>query len=209
MQHDVKRWVHEELFRLIFPGGQGNPIDVEEFIGVQQKFALFQPLSVGMSENLLKSRFLGGGVIEKLAEYHDMLVPLVEKYYGAELEAKDCSPSPSCLDQLTAAFLDSLVSAGGLSVPGAITTGLWVLHANTKSYGSTFPNNIKLDNTDPLPFFYESLRFFPPVVGFPWWEKPPPRAFDDDASQYGDGKRKLVNLAGVQRDPNGESSCLL
>lgn len=47
------------------------------------------------------------------------------------------------------------------------------------------------------------MRFFAPVVGFPWWTTPPARANDDTASQASPGsKRYILNLAMSSKDPN-------
>ena len=68
--------------------------------------------------------------------------------------------------------MDSLLFAGGLSVPSAIGVSLAVLYA-----GDNSPMTLKdrhdlakdVNHMQVAQFVFESIRRYPPVVGFPWW----------------------------------------
>jgi len=205
IQTDIIKWVHIELFKKIFGAAETIPYDVDRFVSLQGKTVTYSTLAQLLSDSLTKS--LCGSTIDALDEMFQAYKPLVQKHFGTELAAKDaeCLPTNSCVDLATSNLMDLLLFAGGLSVPGGISTGLWVLHADSSAYGDMFPQGYKLssDDTKGLLFYYEALRFFAPVVGFPWWTTPPAVATDDTKGQFSEGsKRKVLNLAMAQKDPN-------
>jgi hypothetical protein len=198
VQPDVVAWVHEELFKRVFPGVATLPVHATEFVSLQSSLTSLSTITQLLSDDL--SSLIAGSTLTKLQAAYDAYYPLVQETYGAELAGADCSPMTDCVALATSNILDALFFAGGLSVPSGISTGLWVLHADTSSYGETFPQDPIV--ADPAAFFYESIRFFPPVVGFPWWTTPPERASDDTKSQAAGGVRKVLNLALANKDPN-------
>eukprot|EP01061_Rhynchopus_euleeides_P046541 TRINITY_DN8885_c0_g1_i1.p1 TRINITY_DN8885_c0_g1~~TRINITY_DN8885_c0_g1_i1.p1 ORF type:complete len:515 (+),score=222.70 TRINITY_DN8885_c0_g1_i1:87-1631(+) len=196
----LREWVLDELFTRSFPG-ETNPFDAKEFSETQDAFVKGQILTPLVPEFL--GRRLEKSTIKTLQKYYQWLLPLTKKHYGKELEAQDCTPTPGgCADQLASGFLDAFLAAGGLSVPGAISTALWVLYGDVEPHGDTFPQGYVYSRESPLPFFYESMRFFAPVLGFPWWEKFPERTTDEYGSQFAGGQRVLLNIALADRDPN-------
>ena len=56
----------------------------------------------------------------------------------------------------------------GLSIPTALSNGLWVLLADTSVWDETFPQTVPA-GVSPLLYFMETLRFLPPVGTFPFW----------------------------------------
>ena len=190
VQEDVKKWVFRELWKITFPG-EANPINEDEFFRHTNEVCC--PLST--ITQLLPGwlgRAISSSTISKMEEYFNIMLPLVQKHYGNSPSIKDgdCSPTPGgCVNQLTSAFLDTLLAAGGLSVPSAISTGLWILYGNTAGFPDFFDRSYTLSNYDPAAFMYESMRFFAPVVGLPWWTKKPARATDDTANQMEGGER--------------------
>ena len=94
---------------------------------------------------------------------------------------------------LASNMMDSLLFAGGLSVPSAIGVSLAVLYA-----GDNSPMTLKdrhdlakdADHMQVAQFVFESIRRYPPVVGFPWWNTEEKNDF-----------RTVMNLAMAQRDP--------
>jgi hypothetical protein len=202
VQPDIVAWVHEELFKRLFPGEPTLPVPASEFVSLQSSLATLSTITQLLSDDL--SNLIAGSTLTKLQAAYEAYLPLVEKVYGAELANADCSPMTDCVALATSNLLDVLFFAGGLSVPSGISTGLWVLHADTSAYGETFPQQPAVG--DPATFFYESIRFFPPVVGFPWWTTPPERASDDTKSQTAGGVRKILNLALANKDPNAWGS---
>merc|ERR1712151_692137 len=82
--------------------------------------------------------------------------------WGKRLASLDCSPSPNCTVQLASVVWDAFFSAGGISVPQVISCGLGVLYSDS----STNPSKgFQLQSGQELQFFWESLRYYPPVVG--------------------------------------------
>lgn len=91
---------------------------------------------------------------------------------------------------LASAFMDSLLFAGGLSVPGIILVGLAMLYSeNSPMQGE------HLHAGNAQQFAYEVLRRYPGVVGFPWWSP--------DHTRH-----SIMNIAMTLRDPRawGEDS---
>jgi hypothetical protein len=198
VQPDIVAWVHEELFKRLFPNAKGLPVPAADFVSLQSSLTTLSTITQLLSDDL--TELIASSTLSKLQDAFTAYRPLVEAEYGAELAAANCAPMTDCVALATSNLLDVLFFAGGLSVPSGISTGLWVLHADTSSYGQTFPQDPAI--TDPAAFFYESIRFFPPVVGFPWWTTPPERASDDTKSQAKGGVRKILNLALANKDPN-------
>lgn len=199
VQTDIVAWVHEELFKRVFPNEASVPYPTADFVSVQSSIVSLSTITQLLSDGL--SNLIAGSTLTRLQQVYDAYYPLVQREYGAELAQADCSPMTDCVALATSNLLDLLFFAGGLSVPSGISTGLWVLHADTSAYGNTFPQGYAVTD-NAAEFFYESIRFFPPVVGFPWWTTPPERANDDTRSQTTGGVRKVLNLALANKDPN-------
>eukprot|EP01061_Rhynchopus_euleeides_P024820 TRINITY_DN399_c1_g1_i13.p1 TRINITY_DN399_c1_g1~~TRINITY_DN399_c1_g1_i13.p1 ORF type:complete len:524 (+),score=214.72 TRINITY_DN399_c1_g1_i13:233-1573(+) len=199
IQSDVKIWVNEELFRITFPG-EANPLSGEDFVSLQSSFTTLTPFVQIVPQWF--ANLMARDTVAKLEAYFAAVRPLVVKHYGARLAGQDCAPTLDCVDQLTSALIDTLLLAGGLSVPSGISTALWVMYGNTAPHGDIFPADFRMDTNNVLPFFYESLRFFAPVVGVPFWEPAPARATDDTANQFEGGKRIVMNVALANQDPN-------
>jgi len=87
---------------------------------------------------------------------------------------------------LATAFMDSLLFAGGLSVPGLISVGLGVVYSDN----SPLPVQLReLPSTSvATKLVWEVIRQMPAVVGFPWW------------SPSGD-ERTVMNIQMALRDP--------
>lgn len=212
IQRDVKKWVFQSLFEIALPVAI-NPIDADEFVETQDSFTILTTLTQAVSDPI-------NGIIEfftktrsTVDDYFERLLPLVREQYGVRLSESDCSPTDggpgeSCVRQLTSALLDTFLTAGGLSVPGAISTAMWVLYGNTAEANSqatsrdVFPVDYQLETGKESEFLYESMRIFAPVVGFPWWTTFPKRADDESALQTEGGVRKVLNLALANLDPN-------
>ena len=70
---------------------------------------------------------------------------------------------------IASATLDSLVFAGGVSVPTVLKNAFGVLYGQ---YGATqLGPNFQLRESQILPFVLEVVRRFPPVAGFPSWDR--------------------------------------
>ena len=206
VQNDIKKWVFRYLWKRTFPG-VSNPINEQEFVDVQTKFTTYSTITQLLPDWL--GNLISKSTIENMGRYYNIMLPHVGSIYGNKpsIAKGNCGGSQNgCVGQLTSAFLDTLLGAGGLSVPGGISTGLWALYGPTGSYNQFFESSYTLDNKKATEFFYESIRFFAPVVGFPWWTTRPARATNDTASQTAGGHRKILNLAMSSKDPNAWGS---
>ena len=111
---DLKVWVHQELFKRMFPGAE-NPLDPIEFIAVQTQF-----LSLAVATQALPplvTDLVARATLAKLDDYFHVYKRLVQRFYRVDAS-----------DVLVSAVLNVMLSAGGLSVPIMISAGLWVLH---------------------------------------------------------------------------------
>lgn len=220
---DVTALVHQILYQVTF-GRTISFEDAEEFVEVQSEVVALATLSHLLPAALY--RFIEP-VRERAAAYAREYSRLLEARFGARLAREDCSPSASCMAQLGSAVWDSLYGAGGLSVPSSIGTGIAVLFS---THGSNPFRRGSFSRDQALSFYWENIRFFPPVVGFPHWEKRPTCAGLTEAqtaalskpdgrteacplgardastnfprvNQYQGGKRVTPVLALAQKDP--------
>jgi len=111
-----------------------------------------------------------GSISASVVDYIREYTPLLQELYGEQLALEDCAPSKNCTVQLAAATWDALYAAGGLSVPGTISTGLGVLYSTS---GSNPAPGVTYAKDEAAQFYWENIRYFPPVVGFPHWSTRP------------------------------------
>jgi len=199
--------------------------NAQKFLALQTKVVALG--TVGHLVPGFLSNLVMGSITAGQSEYVNEYMSLVEKLYGDKLKHEDCSPSVNCSVQLASATWDALYAAGGLSVPGTINTGLGLLFDSSEN--SPAQSNIQYNKDKALEFYWESIRFFPPVVGFPHWRTRPTCAgstADETAklnksdgktepcklgsntwagypevSQYEGGARHIPNLAIAMSDP--------
>jgi len=196
----------------------------ETFVALQS-----QVVAMGTVSQLLPSVFYGllNSISEGVQGYVQEYIPLIEALYGEKLAKEDCGPSKNCTVQAAAATWDALYAAGGLSVPGTISTGLGLLYSTS---GSNPAPNVAYTKEEAAQFYWENIRYFPPVVGFPHWKTRPtcagssaeetaklnkpngsaeacplgnPGFFSGypDVNQYMGGVREVPNLALAMWDP--------
>lgn len=220
VQTDIKAWTHQLLFKVAFDA-EVSWTDAVEFVGMQTKLTTYSTLAQLLPAeiagyNVKDALFDATGASEVRAYLQQLVqsyVPHVEREFGpalAEVGDAACLPTASCALQLASALLDTFAAAGGLSVPSAISTALGVLFSDhaTNPAGTEFSQTYSGTGTEPSRLFYESMRVFAPVVGFPWWTTAPTpthMAGSDCegapcANQYQGGERNVLNLALAQRD---------
>lgn len=133
--------------------------------------------------------------VSKLDQVKAYRVKMIKKYQDA-IKKDSRIPNEFKTDArlnllLASNMLDSLLFAGGLSVPSVIGVALAVLYSNENSPMKLRDRVEVTRDADPMKiaqFIFETMRRFPPVVGFPWWN--PDKSF-----------RTVMNLAMAQRDP--------
>lgn len=187
------------------------------------------------------------GVLEFVQEYKTLLKE--QGYEEMFLKGQDCSPSASCLDQLAYGIFDAFAAAGGASVSGSTFSGmLYILIFfysplsfsltsltvfnflamsvlfSTHESNPAGANGVTYTPDTALHHYWESVRIFPPVVAFPYWNPRPTcvgltasetaslkndpcplgavnaRTGFPQVNQYQGGKRWLPNLAVGQTD---------
>eukprot|EP00930_Biecheleria_cincta_P056023 TRINITY_DN4222_c1_g2_i1.p1 TRINITY_DN4222_c1_g2~~TRINITY_DN4222_c1_g2_i1.p1 ORF type:complete len:591 (-),score=93.10 TRINITY_DN4222_c1_g2_i1:287-1951(-) len=166
---DIQAWFYQVLYKLVFQKSIDFPV-AQDFVKVQNSMVKLGTISQLISTPLygLADSFLGltstkDGATRYVTEY----LQLVEELWGEELSKLDCSPSPNCSLQLASGLWDGFYSAGGLSVPSGIMSGLAIMFSTSDTNPSpahTIPKGKELE------FFWECIRFIPPVYGFPHWE---------------------------------------
>mmetsp|Transcript_107996 Transcript_107996/g.214542 ORF Transcript_107996/g.214542 Transcript_107996/m.214542 type:complete len:567 (-) Transcript_107996:236-1936(-) len=198
--------------------------DAQQFVAVQTSVVGYG--TVGhLIPGFLMDKVLGP-TTDNVRGYVNEYVGVMDKLYGSRMRDDDCSPSENCSVQAATGTWDALYAAGGLSVPGAINTALGVLYSTDA--GNPAPG-LTYEKDQALAFYWESIRFFPPVVGFPHWETRPtcsgssaeetaklnksagqsePCKLGSDTgagypkvNQYLGGTRHVPNLAIAQSDP--------
>jgi len=106
----------------------------------------------------------------KIVAYVEEYDALLRQQFGGRLSPTACAPSVSCARQLASALYDTFYSAGGLSVPSTISTGLAVLFSTDAGNPS---QGITVTSATARQFYWENIRYFPAVVGFPHWTRRP------------------------------------
>jgi len=205
---------------MTFPGIK-IPYRLSEFSATQAKVPL-HAAALNLLPFSLQKLLIGQTIQPKWHEFFLTYRPLVQRVYGHELAAlpSDACGQSSCLDVLTVAIRDTLFLAGGLSVPSGLNTAVWTVFNGHKLDPTVYPPGAEImaDNWSPSALFWESLRFFPPVLNFPMWEKPFPAAATvppaerktaspwftkgSSAANPTPGKHMWLNLAMAMRDPN-------
>eukprot|EP00931_Biecheleriopsis_adriatica_P064082 TRINITY_DN38935_c0_g1_i1.p1 TRINITY_DN38935_c0_g1~~TRINITY_DN38935_c0_g1_i1.p1 ORF type:complete len:571 (-),score=91.31 TRINITY_DN38935_c0_g1_i1:82-1794(-) len=167
--NDLQAWTYMVNYQIVF-GKQIDFAKAQAFVEVQNNVVRLGTISQAVPPSLygIAGGFLGfqstqQGIVEHVREY----LGLVEEIWGEELKDEDCSPTPNCSLQLASGLWDALYSAGGLSVPGGLMSGLAIMYSTS----STNPSpGYKIPNGKELDFFWECIRYIPPVYGFPHWE---------------------------------------
>jgi len=176
VQEDLLAWVYQILHNITFDE-EISFSDAEQVVPLAQ--TVTQMGTIGqVFPSFLYPLLLSSTAAEvgaKVDEYEKK----VEKKWGANLTNLDCTPSSSCKAQLASGLWDAHYSAGGLSVPQTISAGLGVLYSTSSTNPSV---NFTIPAGKVAEFFWECIRSFPPVIGFPHWTKRPTCAGSDEAA---------------------------
>lgn len=214
VQNDIKILVHQLLVKIALKIDVSRE-DAQRFVDLQGKLTTFSTIAqlippeiAGFDVNDELMGIIGAKELRDTASaFIDSYTPIVKNLYGDKLASgiNDCGATEGgCVVQFASGLFDAFFSAGGLSVPGGISTAMGVLYSTDNSNPAGRP--LEYEKADAANLFYESIRYFAPVVGFPFWEKKPEPAFtqyecdgDSCTNQYGKG-RVVGNLALANRD---------
>lgn len=187
---DMVAWVHIVLYEIAFEKKKTYS-ETLEFVEVMNKLKIFGVTAQLMPKTLYRSQL--SPVRDKVAAYTKGFEADVERIYGHHYKGKDCSPSKSCSIQASAGMFDALALAGGLSVPTSLSVGTGILYS-THATNPFKTGNYPSTSDGARQFFWECVRWSPPVVGFGRWDKRPTcpgmTASETQKLQAPDGKSK-------------------
>jgi len=183
VQNDVKVFgqiaIHKQMFGKALSVG-----DAQEITDQQTKLTLMSTLPKQVLDVEFVAKGLGlPGALKFRKKYLAR--------YGEWLKTSKYAAPPWSLDEaqltyLASAALDAVLFAGGLSVASVISCALAVAYAAE----SPLPMSAESRTAAVAPqLVWETIRYFPAVVGFPWFE-------DDTLKQ-----RTILALAMALRDP--------
>ena len=204
VQRDIKAWT-ATLLHKIHLDVHLTLSEAHEFVDMQSKLLKIIVLPQAVVSSTIAGKLLGVPKVLKWRRrwLEKCTLPLSQMY--PLMNGRD-------LGVLASAVLDSLLYAGGASVPQYISCALAVLYSSHKSN----PNrSIELIPQIVPQLVLETIRFFVPVVGFPWYESKnqkqrtvlslhsasrDPRVWGEDASEFklrsmADYHKKMVNWA--------------
>lgn len=164
MKKDVKIWGQQVLHRIVF-GIDISEEEAADFGDFQQK-ALITAVLPSFLVTLARSKGVEG-LLEKATKYEEVKARK-QQYLDRFLPITKERHCPSCNDLelsiVNTNLLDGLIFAGGLSVPGVLLPGIATLYAGDQSPAPGV--QLSADNTEP--FAWETARYFPAVLGFPY-----------------------------------------
>ena len=176
VQAHIKEWVATYLHR-VHLHIELSKEEAAEFVKIQSQALKIVVLPQLVANNWIVGKFLGVPAILKWKK------EWLEKYKLA-LEPKYPDLPERDLHLLASFVMDSLLFAGGLSVPLCISCALGVV------YSLHSPNSDIVLEHELIPsLIMETLRYFPPVVAFPYYDSPLQK------------KRTLLQLSCAARDP--------
>jgi len=166
-QTDPKIWTTQVLHQMAF-GVEISEEEAQDFVDFQGKVVptvgipqfVVDAARVANMEDKLHQALNIPDVLAKKDEWLKRWTPVVK-----ERHCQHCSDTETAM--VASNVLDALIFAGGLSVPGVISPGISVLYAGD---GSPSPG-FKLTQANALLFAWETARYFPPVLGFPYVDK--------------------------------------
>lgn len=227
VSQDYTIWTNIVLHALTF----GKELSYEE--AKENVDLMIKLKSLGTFSQLVPAalyRAILGPIRDKVAKIVLEYQALVGTQYATFLKGKDCAPSQGCTEQAAASIFDTLFFAGGLSVPSVMHTGTGLLYS-THATNPYTEGNIPEGKNGSTAYVWENIRAWPPVVGFPRFEKRPlcpgmDRKGTDDlqkpngeslpcpkgprnmltgfppVNQYAGGKQSILMLALALEDPS-------
>jgi len=164
-QQDVKVWTQQVLHRVLM-GAEISEQEAEDFVDFQGKvlktvvvpqFLVDAARAAPGGEALLKGALGFAELKAKKDDYLQRWLPATRARY-----CQGCDDHWAKI--VNSNFLDALIFAGGLSVPGVIAPGTAVLYAGSQSPAP----GMQLNAGNVEAFAWEAARYFPPVLGFPY-----------------------------------------
>mmetsp|Transcript_114442 Transcript_114442/g.369918 ORF Transcript_114442/g.369918 Transcript_114442/m.369918 type:complete len:384 (-) Transcript_114442:397-1548(-) len=223
MPGDIKAFIFQFFNKFVFDRDVSFE-EAEQFVGFQSIVVATGIVGETLPEPFY--RFLVS-TREQYTQYVEEFEPYVENMYGSELHGSCAPSSASCVRQATAAILDGITLAGGVSVPTDITTAVGILYSTHAT--NPYPAR-EIPAGKELEFFWKNIRIFAPVISFPHWITRPtcPNSSAEetaklnkgegrqeackegpknqitgyaDFNQYTGGVRQVPHIALAQRDP--------
>ena len=198
IMHDPKVWA-VTLLHKIHLDMKLTTDEAAEFVAFQSSILTLIVLPNSAIDNFAVRKIL------KVKEACATRKRWLEKYMAAiKGDSRGIIPDAMKTDEKTVlllahSLLDSLLFAGGLSVPSIINVGMAVLYSDSSPLEA---KSRDLTRETVTPFVFEIARRYPAVVGFPYWV--PHKDGDKELSkkhQETKDKHYVLNLAMSLRDP--------
>lgn len=229
---DISVWFQQSLHKIIFDVNISDQY-AADFASIGQGYVPVSLMGYSLPKIALdRDPFNVKSRQRRAAPYISSLREWLRTKHAHLFDSGDCAPSRSCVDQGAYGTFDALQFAGGLSIPSSLMTAVALLYSaspmnparKSRSEGFTYEQGKELQ------FFWESMRFFPPVDSVPFWDVRPlcngldrhatdalnkPHGQADacplgpadnrtgfpDMNVYAGGRRWLLSLALSLRDP--------
>lgn len=181
----VKQWSTKLLHRVLL-GIELSDAEVVDFVAIQAKITVLSGF-VPTGATWLAGKLLG---LDKMIQFREKTM----KSYSNVLKPKHPDLSATDLQLLVSAFLDAMLFAGGASLGLSVSCALATMYGGDASplARSDIPED--KDDTFVQQLVWETIRYFPPVVGFPWVT--PGSGTNDTGTQ-----RTCLSLASAMKDP--------
>lgn len=161
---DLKWFITQILHKLHMNIDLSEP-EARTFAGFMDKAILIIPFPEEAADTWLVKTVLG---IPSIQATRAAYLERYKKAIQAKFPGRTFSPGQLAL--VASAFMDSLLFAGGLSVPTVLQYVLALTHTAAKSKWPAL-RDLTLSDATVEGVLWETLRMYPPVAGFPYWEK--------------------------------------
>mmetsp|Transcript_67411 Transcript_67411/g.119170 ORF Transcript_67411/g.119170 Transcript_67411/m.119170 type:complete len:715 (-) Transcript_67411:93-2237(-) len=188
VRQDVKEWSIKILHSMIL-GISLNDSELTEFVAFQTKVTILSSFVPDFATDAVAPLFGLEEILESrkkyMARYREVL-----KEKHADLNEVDVQYLASCV-------LDAFLFAGGASIGLSISCALAAVYGDSSPLArSEVPAAGAKEEQFAKQVTWESIRYFPPVVGFPWCTPGGPGTSNAAATQ-----RTCLSLAAAMKDP--------
>jgi len=165
---DMKWWTAQLLYK-IHLDLDINEAQAKEFAAFKSSMLLLPPFS----EEALQSWALDVALsakktLAKKTHYLEIIKSAIRSKYANEAFVK--TDDAANIELLASVMLDSMVFAGGASIPTVLQCVLALTHAASHTRHNSL-KNVRLDSSNHIWILWETLRKYAPVAGVPSWQK--------------------------------------
>jgi hypothetical protein len=141
----------------------------KEFAAFKSSMLLLPPFSEGAMQSWIVDAVLSAqDTLAKKRQYLEIIKSAIRTKYANEDFVKRNDGAK--IELLASVMLDSMVFAGGASIPTVLQIVLALTHTASSRRHSSL-KNMRLDSSNYIWILWESLRRYAPVAGVPSWQK--------------------------------------